>query len=651
MPGALSEVGVVGLAGAGAGASGKRAGSVSPALAGEEAGGAPRRRVRPVATARLGVSFDVVVALDMELVRVARSAGALRLAVGEGLLALGRRSGFRELGFSSEAAYVLERCERSKRWGQEARGMAERLARLPSMRQALVSGRLSWSAAQVVTRVATASDEAAWLERASGCTVRQLRALIGDDATDGADGADVGDEGPALDPTVTLTITADREDIWLYKAAEETVRAVTGTAAVGAVVDALIGEAWSSMMEYVPDGTELLIPEPDEEKARAWAAQRAEWQRQGEMLCEDRILRAPMPPMGEVRVFDFEEPATKIDREIGRIARLLFERDIRIGELATRLWKANGWRRLGYGSERQYARERLAMSLSSMKVKRRLAARLERLRVLETATRRGELGFEAARLVSEIATAGTEVAWVARARERTVVHLREEVGIAEHVSRIALIESVEPPDDALVAEMKEFRTRLTTGASLVPMSEHEKAQLSAREAGARDAVLREHERFFARQAAIRKLRTRARDTIRLRVPLSMRARYRGLERAYARFRPREWSFLAFAASALLASHALPPAPVAYGQIYARDGYRCMNPCCTRRDATPHHVVFLGRGGRDDDANVVTLCVECHLRLVHGGTMAVTGTAPGALTWVLGREEHTVVRGRQRVRRP
>jgi hypothetical protein len=233
--------------------------------------------------------------------------------------------------------------------------------------------------------------------------------------------------------------------------------------------------------------------------------------------------------------------------------------------------------------------------------------------------------------------------------ERTIVHLREEVDIAEHVSRLALVESVGPPDEALVAEMKEFRTRVTTGASVVPMGVHENGQLSAREEGAREAALKEHERFFERRALTRKLRARARDTIRLRVPLSMRARYRGLERAYARCRPQGGSFLAFAATALLASHAVPRAPVAYGHIYARDGYRCMNPCCMRRDLTPHHIVFRGRGGSDDDTNVITLCVECHLRLVHGGTLSVSGTAPDALTWVLGREGHTVVHGRRRER--
>jgi hypothetical protein len=37
-------------------------------------------------------------------------------------------------------------------------------------------------------------------------------------------------------------------------------------------------------------------------------------------------------------------------------------------------------------------------------------------------------------------------------------------------------------------------------------------------------------------------------------------------------------------------------PVAYTDIYARDGLRCTNPFCTRRDSTPHHIRFRAHGG-------------------------------------------------------
>ena len=77
--------------------------------------------------------------------------------------------------------------------------------------------------------------------------------------------------------------------------------------------------------------------------------------------------------------------------------------------------------------------------------------------------------------------------------------------------------------------------------------------------------------------------------------------------------------------------------------------------CSKRTPAPRdecalHVVFRSRGGSDEDANVTSLCVKCHLEGVHLGLITVTGSAPDLL-WVLGKNGHTVVQGRRRVRAP
>ncbi len=48
--------------------------------------------------------------------------------------------------------------------------------------------------------------------------------------------------------------------------------------------------------------------------------------------------------------------------------------------------------------------------------------------------------------------------------------------------------------------------------------------------------------------------------------------------------------------------------------------------------TPHHIRFRSRGGGDEPSNLVSLCDKCHLSLVHGGHLTVTGLAPHALDW-------------------
>src|SRR5687768_14386938 len=115
--------------------------------------------------------------LDAELALLARQEGALRLRLGQALELLSHGGCF-ELGFSSLAAYVLERCERSVRWAESARCLARRLEALPAVRAALASGSLSWSKGEILGGAATPGTESAWLEAAKGCTVRELRALV-----------------------------------------------------------------------------------------------------------------------------------------------------------------------------------------------------------------------------------------------------------------------------------------------------------------------------------------------------------------------------------------------------------------------------------------------------------------------------------------
>ena len=88
--------------------------------------------------------------------------------------------------------------------------------------------------------------------------------------------------------------------------------------------------------------------------------------------------------------------------------------------------------------------------------------------------------------------------------------------------------------------------------------------------------------------------------------------------------------------------------VAWGQVYLRDCCRCSSPVCSRRDVTPHHVMFRSAGGSDADENMASLCTWCHLFGVHGGRIRAAGSA-GQIRWELGAREAPCVRvvGRRR----
>ncbi|RME29229.1 MAG: HNH endonuclease [Deltaproteobacteria bacterium] len=61
-----------------------------------------------------------------------------------------------------------------------------------------------------------------------------------------------------------------------------------------------------------------------------------------------------------------------------------------------------------------------------------------------------------------------------------------------------------------------------------------------------------------------------------------------------------------------------------GRIRPASDYTCANPECRTRSlrVQVHHVQPRALGGTDEDANLRCLCPSCHLRLVHGGFMAI-----------------------------
>lgn len=69
-----------------------------------------------------------------------------------------------------------------------------------------------------------------------------------------------------------------------------------------------------------------------------------------------------------------------------------------------------------------------------------------------------------------------------------------------------------------------------------------------------------------------------------------------------------------------------------GQVLHRDGLRCNNPGCGRREGLhAHHVHFRADGGRTELDNLVTVCRNCHA-LIHKGFLQVTGTARTGFRW-------------------
>jgi hypothetical protein len=343
---------------------------------------------------------------------------------------------------------------------------------------------------------------------------------------------------------------------------------------------------------------------------------------EAELRCEARFHRArDGQQRPSVARMHWPELPEAIDRQLRELSRELVSRELAYGRALEAFFSADGWRRLGFATAAQYARERLGTSLSSVKAKRCLVKRLGELRFLADALDRGELGYEAARLVASVATRATVRAWVERARERTVRHLREEIDASELLARWSERPAVVPPSEAGVRRVEQLERAVVTGQISAPPT-------SPAAATAPPATV----------------------TLRLRVRASTARDFRHWEAIYLRHRGtalRSTTFLRFACELFIDTWRPRGSEVEYAHIYERDRHRCQSPCCGRRDVTPHHLRFRSHGGDDSDENVTSLCTWCHLEGIHGGQISATPPASN-IRWTFGRGRHTVVEGRRRL---
>jgi hypothetical protein len=535
----------------------------------------------------------------------------LRFEMGRGLDLLERLGGDHALGFSSIEAYALERCERTASWTQKARGLARRLEALPAVADALISGSVNWSMAAVLAAIARPDDADFWLREASHRTVREMKALAhehqGTHETEGLEAEEMR----------TLTLTVPRENAWCFEQAKLLARHL-GDGSNAEVLFGLVAESTSTLCGELPRSA-IELPDDDAlSTERAWERELASMRVEGEVRCEANFChRRGDEQLPSVARIQWPELPEAIDQQLRELSHELVSREVAYGRALDAFFSADGWRRLGFAAAAQYARERLGTSLSFVKARRHLVKRLRDLTFLADAIDRGDLGYEAARLVAGVATRETVEAWVGRARERTLRHLREDIDAAELLARWSDSATVEPPSEAGVRRVEELERAVVTGQISAPPP------------------------TTAPSANV---------TLRLRVRASTARDYRQWEAAYLRHRStvlRNTTFLRFACDLFTDTWRPRGSEVEYAHIYERDRHRCQSPCCGRRDVTPHHLRFRSRGGDDSDENVTSLCTWCHLEGIHGGHISATPPASN-LRWTFGLNKHTVVEGRRRL---
>ncbi len=281
--------------------------------------------------------WEQLVALDRRAAELARGIGATLVQLGEALGALAERGAHLELGFSSLGAYVQERCGRSASWARDVVRVARDLGRWRALRRCVLSGEVTWSAAEVVLRALRASSSAeavlapgvleeaerAWIARAQVLTVRELRAAVrdvesgapssfGDDTVpptesatapeaaharseDGSASAAPHANRPAAIaathpylrrlPTHVLTMTMDAERAWWFECARQVYeRSVSDCGGRARSTEnfllALLAEARTELEAGEVASTETL------ERWGHYLQQRAAWREESERRCD-----------------------------------------------------------------------------------------------------------------------------------------------------------------------------------------------------------------------------------------------------------------------------------------------------------------------------------------------------------------------------
>jgi len=592
-----------------------------------------------------------LVDIDLRLVALSRSAGALRLAIGDALRQLRETGGYLELGFSSVGAYGFERIGRKPRWVDESARVSGRLAGLPGLRAALERGALGWSMVELLARDATPEDEAPLIAEACGMTVRAMRERLAGRSDEGDTESSTALERD--DEQRTLQVSVDNVTAWAFEATRSLLRTRFGVVGDDAMAEALLAEAMSTLLARHP---ELTCRLDSAARAEAWDQRRELELRLAELLAEDELSdQAEDPGLTELvagfvddSVSGAELPRTPValDAHLRSLSARLQTRDRRLGELACEVWACSGWRTLGYASAAQYANERLGCSLASVKARMTLARRCRQfVPEVALALDDGDIGYEAARLVARVADRDTVYAWLDRAATRTTKHLREEVEIVEAIARAEGVTPVgsEPPDASLVAGFQDLERgmldgtvaelvvnggRLAGSSQISVTGDGEPSQISVVDDGR------------GRWAGM--------------VPLRMRLRsetvgfWRDIERLFEAS-GEAGSFVDFLIRAFWSVWLRrDPERVAYQDVYERDLLRCASPVCSNRDLTPHHLKFRGHGGGDERSNLAGLCVTCHLEVLHLGRMRAAPPVHD-IHWTLGRDAFLEVHGRELVR--
>ncbi len=599
--------------------------------------------------------YEAGLLLDRHLRRLAGVSGAMDRGLARRLHRMRAERLYSRLGYARFVDYARERLEIGIRTAQEFAQLGAGLERLPLLDRALDEGRIRWSAALQVARVAKTEDEAAWVEAAKTLTVRELRAraagALGEEPRKpGKQGSDFPDEDDD-DPPRRLRLEAPRSRARLWEAALELCDLMAGAELSPAEApEYLLADFLSGPLPEV-DLLDEISPRgaPLKWRLSAEPGFGGPYHRLVAALSPDLRPARPCFTMSPdvraclllVRAPIETDPFT-LDGSMRTILAAKRALDLDLARLLRNFQTLGLARHLGYSGFGEYVEERLGMSARRAGSLVFLDKRLALLPEIAEAVREGAIGTMAAVAISRVASPGeSSLAWVERARGRSVLRLREEVSWTERQGRLGTIPVpwMPPPPGRLPSPLEDLGSEILA-----------RRQMSAREARGEGeekapASWFEPDSMRLLRETLEALSPDPNQEWRVPVEFLLRESALGMwDEARARITAStgaivvpDHEVLYRVALEFLATHL--PAwldEVERGDpIAVRERFRCAIPGCSAREGAAHHIRFRSQGGSDEPSNLVFLCYHHHLGGVHKGYVRVSGRAPGELRIELG----------------
>jgi hypothetical protein len=347
---------------------------------------------------------------ERRLVWAARAHAAIDLRIAEGLHALTKGTRLLELCFNLDD-YAREVLDIGEAAAKKLARLGGRLQTRPLLREAMDSGRVQLRAAQTVAKVAVGDEEAAWVERASRETVRELEAAV---------------RSTGVDPD-------DEEEPWfrLRTHLPPNERAVVDLAmkCAGRVLPGSKPlDQWEAMAQEWLGSFSTDAGENDERRAlgpafRLLGPRESELRAALEAETERWSLLPPVAglPAPDVR-FEETDTADQIDHKLHWLAKLQKRVDDVLGYCAHVIRKTRIYRHFGFRSFRHYVTERLQLPVRAVEQRAELEERLWESPALREAKRQ-KVSYEKLRLLATLPEAEIG-SWTPRARARTCVGLR-----------------------------------------------------------------------------------------------------------------------------------------------------------------------------------------------------------------------------------